>query len=739
MASTRSSVSFSSVPPSQKLVKVDEDTDLASDSFDLQLKPTRQSMYLPPPKLTEKEERFKNKYRWAEKQHKLRTGRCEGYSFTSIKAGLHRQDFRDTLHWSPINHAKIADSRHFTDVVAQLLHNHGTPTDTTLPNLNAGVAANESTRTDSASHPLVAQDRMSEKDFQVAKSRKLDPLRGRGANTLSARMNLDSFIDSALSEQIKEDDKSNAPSDLSLGELQSAKLIESRYGWSKVRRAVTTTTSTAVAIKTSGKHTSSPTKTGSTGTDDDCGFEHEPTTPTGNENARNRPATAGAGRNPLTFCVPASATHIRPRSAAVHPSGNPQATIAPLDEFVQIVRQERPKTASKLLESATLHTARPRTATLRIAPPPPIYEVDPVTDTEIIQAMLSSTQVVEKKQAEGLTLRLKEKQISGSYSGLIYHDPSRQATWRGVSDLIAPAPYVKHKSEAEEAETARMAQITDMRWAGKTLNSYRPWSPVRRPPQLNLSAVDTTLGQSTSTARSSHNNSARMTGRATVHDVERGVPLPLEPVTETDHSEKKPAVNEDEDEAPRRIRRPTSEHALSRRRDDNFISMSTIGADASFRDASPAPGPFIRHMSSPSLLGPAATEAATAPARVSSFSPRHSVAHSASESATLRPFSARPASAAPVSAAVVRRPRPSTGTAGTACLPAASPAVRNNSVTTTPRATAGSRGGTHTQSLAQQSSSVFSSHAHTASRTSGGTKRAPLLVNIITSKPVSPY
>lgn len=820
--------------------------------FDADMPPkSRQSMTgVLSPKLTEKELRFKNKYRWVEKRQKLRTGKGEGYSFSSIKAGLHRQDFRDTLHWSPVNHAKVSHNRHLADLVlSQLLpvihsqhQQHGTPTGTnnstntasnTPPIIEEG---NEDGGSTGVVQPSVASDRMSERDFQVVKSRKIDPLRSRGANRLSAKMNLDSFIDSALSEPVKEENQSNAPVDLSLGELQSAKLVESRFGWSKVRRVVNAASALSGKYATAAEPRGHETKT-KTVTDEECGFENEDSTRAASEkhspvakkaNELQRPGTAdaaiaamNAARAKLAFCVPESATHIRPRSAALHPSGDLQSIIAPVDEFVQIVRQERPKTASRLLDASGSITSqhssqsmRPRTATLRIAPPPPIRTPDPVTETEIIQAMLATPEIAQSKQFEGLTLRLRERLISGNYSGLIYHDPNRQTTWRGVSDILAPAPFVRSKTEddaTEETEVSRVGPMTDMRWAGKTLNTYRPWSPVRLTPsahlKLNLSKVDgagrtsSTEGGSPgqpSSEPTSRIHSAQATTRgntpawqvasdATAQSASAGaLPSDRKGADAAEGMEASP-----EGSSPRRMRRPASDYAVTKRKDEIFTSISSTGMDSLFAGGGEAQL-ATRHASSPSLLdrtsppkGLVIGEGSHMSSSPSS-SPRR--VSTAPDATTLRPFSARPGSAVPGSSP--HRPRPST--AGLTTLPAASGATRSNSVSAASlgivrshSVSAGSRSNSvsafphhssqrpaqglsegHTQSrdrdshhhlhhsrshshhrgVQRQSSSVFSSsHAgsrgglggthHSASRSSAGSRRAPLLINIITARP----
>ena len=94
MSSSKSTVSFNNSVGSQRLHRVDEDMDsMEFVSGDVSMKLARvkdqyASLGNKQRRLTEKEERFKNKYRWAEKRHKLRTGKCD--SLELVKSSKER-------------------------------------------------------------------------------------------------------------------------------------------------------------------------------------------------------------------------------------------------------------------------------------------------------------------------------------------------------------------------------------------------------------------------------------------------------------------------------------------------------------------------------------------------------------------------------------------------------------------------------------------------------------------------
>lgn len=535
---------FSSSFISQRLNKVDEDAELVDEKRvvtaamakerEIQAELRKQQR-----KNNEKEQQFRNKYRWAEKQLKLRTGKCEGYSFSSIKAGLKRQDFLDTINCSPANAVKVVEPPgHLSDIVKKLL-----------------VAAHTGAPAESTAHPaapepapvgiLVAESgdsyeddfgsgsnkpidgHMNEEDWQLARSRKMKPLRMRGSNRISAKMNLDSFIDSALSEQLQE--KPDTAADVSLTDLQSPKLIESRFGWAKVRRAVATGSSkispvkapsslslaTAPSADSYGDFSAKNSPMGSHSTDvtprprrSHFGFD-SPTPDSGHASheasPRKQPHQVNAHvnlspidthlhnsvdcvpsvsttRTPLSFQVPESVTHIRPKSAIIIPSRNSHSILTPVNEFVAVVRQEiaRPKSSQgiKSAKSQKINqSARPRTATFRVTD---TATVNQLAEKDMIEAMKNLHQTLAGEELIDKAARMKkEALIFENYRGLIYRDPSRANTWQGVDELLSPAPYLHQSTDEELLEDERsLIPRTDMRWAGKTLNSYRPWSPT---------------------------------------------------------------------------------------------------------------------------------------------------------------------------------------------------------------------------------------------------------------------
>ena len=477
------SAKFNSSYGSQRLNKVDEHAELAEERTETTAamakeKEIEANLRKEQWKRNEKEQRFRDKYRWAEKQHKLRSGKCEGYSFSSIKAGLKRQDFLDTLNWSPANNAKVVQQPTLlANLVQQLLSTASNPT--------AGVVTvSESTEDDHSETSKSIDGHMNENDWQLATSRKVSQLRLRGPNTISARMNVDSFIDSALSEPLGI--ITDTAEDVTLTDLQSPKLIESRFGWSKVRRAIV---APSVSAKISPLKLSNGTQSGTSSPLKGLSRASTASSLHGDKivnsaNADGRP-NSSTGRPPLCFQVPESATHIRPKSAIVIPTANTRSILTPVNEFVAVVRQEmaRPKSSHGAAQNKTPKAAklalpeRPKTATFRITDTPAINqqaERDMVEAMQSLHSLLAGEEVYERAEQ-----RKQDAQIYDHYSGLLYHDPGRKTTWQGVDELLSPPPYLHQPTEEELEDEANAVIVrTDTRWAGKTLNSHRPWSPT---------------------------------------------------------------------------------------------------------------------------------------------------------------------------------------------------------------------------------------------------------------------
>lgn len=564
--SSKSTKTFGYSPTvSQRLNKVDED--LEHTEFErretsikvARFKEDQANFRIGQRKLTEKEERFKNKYRWAEKQHKFRTGKCEGYSFHSIKAGLRKQDFLDTINWSPVNNARDTHF-HLPDLVKQLIiesHAHNS-----LPAAGVPLIADED-----SSQPL---GHMSEEDWQLAKSRKLKPLRNRGSNTLSSQMNLDAFIDSALSEQTREEVQTDNSTDMSLTDLQSSKLIDSRFGWNKVRRAVATPAvvkspakSTSVKVVPETVNLTEPSQLSNSLTSSIVGapmtaegsitslleanqstefgessmFEsltsiENASTSGGNNNSQARipRAFSAAGARPstatkasLSFHVPATSTLTRPKSAIFLPLKHASSMVAPVDELVEVVRLEtnRPKTSSGVSADTTVKSGlsdRPKTATFRIALPMAVEHFSSDKSVMIDEMLGVSAKEELTNRAELLD---EQRKIYENYHGLFYRDPSRRSTWRGVDELLAAAPTLRHEKDVIEANALIPVGSRDLRWAGQTLNSYRPWSPVRAEPHSRTLRIDThalsaqAVNNATPSAASSRSSARHRSGNNT--------------------------------------------------------------------------------------------------------------------------------------------------------------------------------------------------------------------------------
>lgn len=120
---------------------------------------------------------------------------------------------------------------------------------------------------------------------------------------------------------------------------------------------------------------------------------------------------------------------------------------------------------------------RPKTATFRITD---TGAVNQQAERDMIEAMQSLHMLLAGEEIIERTERAKkESQIYDHYRGLLYHDPGRKTTWQGVEDLLSPPPYLHQRTEEELLDEAESTAVrTDTRWAGRTLNSHRPWSPT---------------------------------------------------------------------------------------------------------------------------------------------------------------------------------------------------------------------------------------------------------------------
>jgi hypothetical protein len=376
--------------------------------------------------------------------------------------------------------------------------------------------------------------------------------------------------------------------------------------------------------------------------------------------------------------------------------------VAPIDEFVQIVRQEaqRPKSSSGISEASTKSSlpARPRTATLRIAPSLPISPQQ-AEDADIVNAMLALS-AADDDQSDGFALRLDDKKFASNYSGLIYHDPNRVRTWKGVSDLLSPPPLLSSHSHspssADPVEARLKTARTDMRWAGKTLNSYRPWSPERRPPpKIAMAAINTNLSAALNTSTpTSKVNTSRLP--------EIGSPVA------TGRSERA-----GDSSSPTRLARPAS-----------AMSMTNTSV---LTETDPESPKMSRHASAPEMML-SSQRRSTSPAVQQ---------HVHEVGANIRPFSAQPGPGNGNATSPSAGPRPHTRSAD-------SPAELDSPAapTTRTRHAAGLAAGASAHTApsgtvtpgTNQNSAFSSSHLHPSGTRSSIGKRPPLLINLITAE-----
>lgn len=131
---------------------------------------------------------------------------------------------------------------------------------------------------------------------------------------------------------------------------------------------------------------------------------------------------------------------------------------------------------------------RPKTATFRITDTSTVNqqaERDMIEAMQSLHMLLAGEEIIERAERTK-----KESKIYDHYRGLMYHDPGRKTTWQGVDELLSPPPYLHQPTEDELQDEAESIIVrTDTRWAGKTLNSHRPWSPT--PESLGANYMNT--------------------------------------------------------------------------------------------------------------------------------------------------------------------------------------------------------------------------------------------------------
>lgn len=260
------------------------------------------------------------------------------------------------------------------------------------------------------------------------------------ANAANAASNLDlvQFVESTLKEQTAqiEDSADDCPGepDVPLCYLQSAHLIDRRFGWESKDHSMV-------------QHDLPKLKSWVTlrGIVQSTGAFHliaAAAAPPITENSQ-------AGRNKLMEPLPNAPVIVQ------------EAT--PVTEFVaNVLRSQPPRAASP--DSVEHHAKTPHFSIAKQIP----RRIDP--DHKDSSSALN-LKALTKEEAKSVKIKAITKEFHDRYNGLIFHDSYRDLTWHDTEDMILGTVRPKKND--------LLLTRSDMRWAGKTLNLFRPWSAAR--------------------------------------------------------------------------------------------------------------------------------------------------------------------------------------------------------------------------------------------------------------------
>lgn len=261
--------------------------------------------------------------------------------------------------------------------------------------------------------------------------------RANALNANSSSLDLVQFVESTLKEQaVQVVDSADCPGepDVPLCYLQSAHLIDRRFGWEAKDHSIV-------------KHDLPKQKSWVTlrGIVQSTGAFH---------------LIAAAAAPPLTGDSPAD------RLKRMEPLPNAPVIVqeaTPVTEFVaNVLRTHPPRAASP--DSVERHAKTPIFSIAKQIP----RRIDP---DQKDSPPAPSLKALTKEEAKSVKIKAITKEFHDRYNGLIFHDSYRDLTWRGTEDMILGTVRPK-KNDI-------LLTRSDMRWAGKTLNLFRPWSAAR--------------------------------------------------------------------------------------------------------------------------------------------------------------------------------------------------------------------------------------------------------------------
>ena len=290
-------------------------------------------------------------------------------------------------------------------------------------------------------------------------------------------LNLDQVIEASLKEQAAltapVEDCPDTP-DVPLSYLQSAHLIERRFGWDKKDHSLSSKTDSPVQQHHSSWFTlrSALHATGNFHIIS-AAAAHGPATLTPQE---EREAAASAAASASA----SAATSEKHEKASPEPGANAPIIVVeatPVTEFVaKLVQEHHHRTTTTLPNSSDEDsTASPdhhKYPAYKVSTQIPRRKSLEKTTTLPIAPKLQYPLVVAKEDAKTAKEKANTKEFHDRYHGLIFHDSSRNLIWQDTEDMIL--------GTMKPAEDNILHHRSDMRWAGKTLNMFRPWSAARQ-------------------------------------------------------------------------------------------------------------------------------------------------------------------------------------------------------------------------------------------------------------------
>lgn len=306
----------------------------------------------------------------------------------------------------------------------------------------------------------------------------------------ASQQNLEEFIQQALKEQAAlralTSDCPDAP-DVPLAYLQSSSLIEKRFGWAVKDHSV----AKPVPVRHKSWQVLRSVVAGAGAFNFLAAAAASPVP--GDDTQRvGSPDTARTGRTP-------SPSHPRP---ALDPAPDAPVIVieaTPVTELVAKLKEKETLHRSSLaslsedevslgasasvgsigtttrtkLPAFHISKAIPRKLSPERAPTLP-KDAHPVEHPVAPLAKLTkpAKPVVAKEDTNTAMMKSHSKEFQNRYNGLLFRDSSRHLIWQDTEDMILGTQ--RHHKNA--ALTIR----SDVRWAGKTMNMFRPWSAARQ-------------------------------------------------------------------------------------------------------------------------------------------------------------------------------------------------------------------------------------------------------------------